>query len=75
MKKMITEKAIAIGILLSLFLLVSLCTATIHVPDDYETVQAAVEAASLGDTIIVSDGMYPENIEVNKSLTIRSENG
>ena len=70
-----TEEAIAIGVLLTLFFLVSSGTATIHVPDNYETIQAAVEAASLGDTIIVSDGMYIENIEVNKSLTIRSENG
>jgi parallel beta-helix repeat protein len=74
-KKMRTKKAIAIGILLTLFFLVSSCTATIHVPDNYETIQAAVEAASHGDTIIVRDGMYIENIEVNKSLTIRSENG
>jgi parallel beta-helix repeat protein len=75
LKKMRTEKAIAIGILLALFFLVSSCTATIYVPADYETIQAAVNAASHGDTIIVRDGTYIENIEVHKSLTIRSENG
>ncbi|MFC1786686.1 nitrous oxide reductase family maturation protein NosD [Halobacteriota archaeon] len=47
----------------------------IYVPDDYPTIQAAIDNASTGDTIIVRDGTYTENIDVNKSLTIRSENG
>jgi len=42
---------------------------------DYTTIQAAVNAASAGDTIIVGDGMYNENVDVDKRLTIRSENG
>jgi len=49
---------------------------TIYVPDDYSTIQAAVDAASPGDTIIVRDGTYTENVNVNKDhLTIKSENG
>ena len=49
---------------------------TIYVPDDYEKIQWAVDNASAGDTIIVRDGTYTENINVNKPhLTIRSENG
>ena len=48
----------------------------IYVPDDYPTIQAAVDAASPGDTIIVRDGTYTENVVVNKDhLTIESENG
>jgi parallel beta-helix repeat protein len=46
-----------------------------YVPDDYPKIQAAVDAASAGDTIIVRDGIYTENIAVNKRLMIRSENG
>ena len=50
--------------------------ATIYVPDDYATIQAAVNAASAGDTIIVRDGTYTENVKVKKDhLTIKSENG
>jgi len=50
--------------------------ATIYVPDDYATIQAAVDAASPGDTIIVRDGTYIENVVVNKErLTIQSQNG
>lgn len=49
---------------------------TYYVPDDYSTIQAAVDAASPDDTIIVRDGTYIENVEVNKErLTIKSENG
>ena len=48
----------------------------IHVPSNYPTIQAAVNAASPGDTIIVRDGTYTENVDVNKDhLTIQSQNG
>jgi parallel beta-helix repeat protein len=46
-----------------------------YVPDDYPKIQAAVDAASAGDIIIIRDGIYTENIDVNKRLMIRSENG
>nr|CBH36551.1 hypothetical protein, secreted [uncultured archaeon] len=50
-------------------------SAVIYVPDDYATIQGAVNNAAAGDTIIVRDGTYPESVKVNKRLTIRSENG
>nr|QNO55083.1 hypothetical protein PBMGCBEP_00017 [Methanosarcinales archaeon ANME-1 ERB7] len=50
-------------------------SAVIYVPDDYATIQGAVNNAAEGDTIIVRDGTYPESVKVNKRLTIRSENG
>ena len=48
---------------------------TIYVPDYYSSIQEAVNAAPIGGTIIVRDGTYTENINVNKRLTIKSENG
>lgn len=42
---------------------------------DFTAIQAAVTAANAGDTIIVKDGTYNENITVDKSLVIESENG
>ena len=48
---------------------------TIYVPDDCPTIQEAVNNATAGNTIIVRDGTYAENVVVDKSLTIKSENG
>ncbi|WAI00520.1 NosD domain-containing protein [Methanogenium organophilum] len=42
---------------------------------DFVTIQAAVDGANAGDTIIVRDGTYVENVDVTKSLVIKSENG
>ncbi|RLG38033.1 hypothetical protein DRN79_02230 [Methanosarcinales archaeon] len=50
--------------------------AVIYVPDDYPTIQQAVEAALPGDTIIVRDGIYVDKVTVfTTNLTIKSENG
>lgn len=47
---------------------------TINVPDDYPTIQAAINAASPGDTIIVAAGIYPEAITIGKAnLVLQSE--
>lgn len=52
----------------------------IYVPDDYATIQAAIDAAIAGDTIVVRDGIYtgPGNHNLDfhgKAITLRSENG
>ncbi len=39
---------------------------TIYVPDSHPTIQAAVDAASAGDTIIVRDGEYREKCEYKR---------
>ena len=53
----------------------SVQTQQLYVPDEFTKVQWAVDNASAGDTIIVRDGTYIENVEVDKQLTIKSENG
>ena len=47
--------------------------ATIHVPGDQPTIQAGIDAASDGDSILVAPGSY-ENFNFNgKNLTVRSD--
>jgi hypothetical protein len=46
---------------------------TLRVPDDYPTIQAAINAAADGDTILVRDGPgggYQENVTVTKGITL-----
>ena len=38
----------------------------IHVPGDYTTIQAGIDASVDGDTVLVADGIYYENLVVSK---------
>lgn len=49
---------------------------TIYVPGDYPTIQAGINAASNGDTVLVAEGTYYENIDFfGKRIVLKSENG
>lgn len=45
----------------------------ITVPDDYPTIQAAINAASDGDTVFVRNGTYYEHVVIDKKLTVLGE--
>jgi parallel beta-helix repeat protein len=49
--------------------------ATIYVPDNYPTIQAAVDAAVAGDTITVRGGIYQEHVTLYKSLILETDEG
>ena len=55
-------------------------TTTIRIPDDFLTIQEAVDYAIDGDTVLVADGTYKgsgnKNIDFKgKAITVRSANG
>lgn len=60
---------------------VSLCATalsakTVHVPADQPTIQAGINAASNGDTVVVSAGTYYEQINFGgKAIIVRSQSG
>ncbi|MFH1999704.1 MAG: right-handed parallel beta-helix repeat-containing protein [Planctomycetota bacterium] len=61
---------------LGLFFSASGMCAVIGVPGDYTFIQEAIDAAQLGDTILVSPGTYVENVDLRgKGLTLKSSHG
>jgi len=71
-------------ILLSLIVLLAVSAfapaATRLVPDDYDTIQVAIDAAVNDDTVLVADGTYTgdgnRDIDfLGKAITVKSENG
>jgi len=46
---------------------------TIIVPEDYDSIQEAINNASEGDTIYVKKGIYHENVVINKPLSLIGE--
>jgi parallel beta-helix repeat protein len=52
---------------------ISVSGRTIIVPDDYPTIQEAINAAGDEDTIFVRNGTYCENVVVNKTLCVMGQ--
>ena len=63
----------------ALFLsVVPLRGAVLHVPGDFPGIQPALDTASAGDTVLLSDGVYSGALSVNldfrgKPIALRSE--
>ncbi|HDD36012.1 MAG TPA: hypothetical protein ENF50_00895, partial [Archaeoglobus veneficus] len=69
-------KSLSIILVFAILLcIINVQAATIYVPDNYKSIQQAIDNANDGDTIIVRDGIYYENVKIDKSVTLKSENG
>jgi len=48
------------------------CAATVQVPSEQPTIQAAIDAARPGDSVVVSAGTYSERIRLKAGIVVRS---
>jgi parallel beta-helix repeat protein len=46
---------------------------TLTVPDNYPTIQSAIDHANTGDTILVKHGLYKETLVIGKSISLIGE--
>jgi len=61
-------------ILIMVFCIVPVSAKTLSVPQDYPTIQAAIDAAKRGDIIQVSAGIYYENVVINEEIELMGAN-
>ena len=54
------------------FLFYSIFATTISIPTDYPTIQEGIDAAEDGDVILIAQGTYYENLNLNKEITTMS---
>ncbi|HPQ39715.1 MAG TPA: right-handed parallel beta-helix repeat-containing protein, partial [bacterium] len=63
-----------------IFFALTAAAAELHVPGDYPTIQAGIDAAANGDTVLIAGGMYTgagnKDLEFKgKAITVQSESG
>jgi hypothetical protein len=60
------------GLLLLFFLLSTVSAAIIQVPEEYKTIQKAIDKADQGDTVLVKAGNYTEILSLKPGVTVKS---
>lgn len=77
---LLTKLAIGLSLCLALLLPGGTNATTWHVPDEFPTIQAGVDAAAAGDTVLIADGIYTgdgnRDIDfLGKAICVRSASG
>jgi hypothetical protein len=67
------SRAIPLLALLALTTAPGVHAADLFVPDEYSTIQAAINAALPGDTVVVAPGLYTENLQLRSRVDVRGE--
>ncbi|MEW6605827.1 MAG: right-handed parallel beta-helix repeat-containing protein [bacterium] len=70
------KKILGLMVLGVVFLTQGANAADLYVPGSYTTIQSAINAATNGDTVLVNNGTYIENINfLGKGITVQSVHG
>jgi len=62
-----------VAVCLAVFFLASLSEALIRVPEDYSSIQDAIDAAGFGETVQVGSGTFRENIVLKEGVVLEGE--
>lgn len=71
----LTRKSVLRRVLLALLAVLAVGSAqaaTLRVPQDYPTIQGALNATTTGDEVVVSPGLYNENVWIDRQVVLRS---
>ncbi len=61
------KRALVLSVLVS-----GLCATTINIPSDYTTIQEGIDASVDGDTVLIAQGTYYENLILEKEIVLAS---
>ena len=61
------KRALVFSVLFSV-----LCATTINIPSDYTTIQEGIDASADGDTVLVEQGIYVENLILANEIVLAS---
>ena len=59
-------------VLLSILMVVPVFSTTINIPADFSTIQEGIDASVEGDTVLIAQGIYYENLILEKSIVLAS---